>query len=203
MSYKPKILTVPEGGLGVNAHTAFVPLFGGTTSTAAVQDLAAIGSATNALTSNGPGVLPTAQPLSAGSLGYLLKVGAISANPANATSYFFGVYNASFIGVTTGTIGSAVARIYIPIAGTINSVYGSFTSSPSSAESCTLAIRKNNTTDTVISSSLSLAAGLLNFNSTTVGLSLVAGDFISVKFTSPTWVTPPTGVTFTLSMLLN
>jgi hypothetical protein len=54
-------LTVPNGGTGVTSNTAYAVLCGGTTSTAAVQSIASVGTANQALTSNGAGALPSFQ----------------------------------------------------------------------------------------------------------------------------------------------
>ncbi len=53
-------ITVAEGGTGVATLTAYAPVFGGTTSTGAVQS-GTVGTAGQALTSNGAGALPTFQ----------------------------------------------------------------------------------------------------------------------------------------------
>lgn len=61
MAYKPQILTVPDGGTGVASTTAYAVLCGGTTSTGPLQSIAGLGSASQVLTSNGAGALPTFQ----------------------------------------------------------------------------------------------------------------------------------------------
>lgn len=53
---------VTDGGLGVSSLTAYAPIFGGTTSTGAVQS-GTVGSTGQVLTSNGAGALPTFQTL--------------------------------------------------------------------------------------------------------------------------------------------
>jgi hypothetical protein len=59
-------ITVADGGTGVSSLTAYAPVFGGTTSTSAVQS-GALGSSGQILTSNGAGALPTFQPNAGGS----------------------------------------------------------------------------------------------------------------------------------------
>lgn len=56
-------LPVAEGGAGRSSATAFGVLCGGTTSTAAHQSIASVGTADQVLTSNGAGALPTFQTL--------------------------------------------------------------------------------------------------------------------------------------------
>lgn len=60
-------LPVAGGGTGVASLTAYAPVFGGTTSTGAVQS-GTVGTAGQVLTSNGAGALPTFQAAGGGSL---------------------------------------------------------------------------------------------------------------------------------------
>lgn len=53
-------IAVADGGTGVSTLTAYAPIFGGTTSTGAVQS-GTVGTSGQVLTSNGAGVLPTFQ----------------------------------------------------------------------------------------------------------------------------------------------
>jgi hypothetical protein len=80
--------------------------------------------------------------------------------------------------------------------GTINKCYGVFTIAGTlgSNQNCTMALRKNNTTDTTVSSAIQLTATDVNFSGTSLGISVTAGDIIAFKFTSPTWTTNPTTV---------
>lgn len=57
-------LTVANGGTGVTSFTAYAPIFGGTTTTGALQS-GTVGSAGQVLTSNGAGALPTFQAAAA------------------------------------------------------------------------------------------------------------------------------------------
>jgi len=63
--------TVPDGGTGVTAMTAYAVLCGGTTSTAAVQSIAGVGTSGQVLTSNGAGALPTFQTAAGGGISIL------------------------------------------------------------------------------------------------------------------------------------
>lgn len=58
-------LSVANGGTGVSSLTAYAPIFGGTTSTGAVQS-GTVGTTGQVLTSNGAGALPTFQTASGG-----------------------------------------------------------------------------------------------------------------------------------------
>lgn len=57
-------MVVADGGTGVSSLTAYAPVFGGTTSTGAVQS-GTVGTSGQVLTSNGAGALPTFQAASA------------------------------------------------------------------------------------------------------------------------------------------
>ena len=60
-------LPVANGGTGVALATAYAVLCGGTTSTAALQSIASVGTSGQVLTSNGAGTLPTFQAATGGS----------------------------------------------------------------------------------------------------------------------------------------
>ena len=59
-------LAVAQGGSGRASHTAFGVICGGTTTTAAQQSIASVGTAAQVLTSNGAGALPTFQAAAGG-----------------------------------------------------------------------------------------------------------------------------------------
>jgi len=109
-------------------------------------------------------------------------------NPADATSYYFGC---SF-GGSSGNTTADNARIYMPKAGTITSVY-IFTrnGTPGSNETSTIYVRKNNTADTVISSSVKNDQTHEAFSNTALSIAVAQGDYIEIKWTTPTWATNP------------
>lgn len=59
-------LAVADGGTGLSSATAYAVLCGGTTSTAAFQSIAGVGTSGQILTSNGAGALPTFQAAAGG-----------------------------------------------------------------------------------------------------------------------------------------
>jgi len=62
MAYNlPSPIVVSDGGTGRQSSTAYAVICGGTTSTAAQQSIAGVGSSGQLLTSNGAGALPTFQ----------------------------------------------------------------------------------------------------------------------------------------------
>lgn len=77
MAYK-RISPQPviEGGTGKTSATAYAVLCGGTTSTAAFQSIASVGTAGQVLTSNGAGALPTFQAAGSGMLAWTEVTGA-------------------------------------------------------------------------------------------------------------------------------
>lgn len=182
---------VSGGGTGITSATAYAVLCGGTTSTGALQSVAALGSSGHILTSNGAGALPTFQASSV-SNSYTLWIGTSAGNPADAQTYFLRYGSIAPLG---GGSGFAQTRMYIPIAGTITRAYGCFTCTTGSSQNSTIIIRLNNTTDTTVSSTIPLNVSPSNFNNTGLSIAVSAGDYIEVKWTTPTWSpTNPTNV---------
>lgn len=113
------------------------------------------------------------------------------AAPADATVYYGGN---NYWATSTST--PDLWRFYIPKSGTIKSCYifvrnrGTLGTS----ETSTINIRLNNTTDTVITSSLVTNATGGAFSNTSLAIAVVAGDYIELKWTTPTWATNPTNV---------
>lgn len=193
-------LTVANGGTSVTSLTAYAVLCGGTTSTNPIQSIAGVGTAGQVLKSNGAGALPTFQAAPTGTqIAYRFSCGAGS--PADSTSYFF-VIGMNFVQFTTL---NASGSYKIVRSGTINTVRGKFHVSGTlgSAQNCTLAIRLNNSSDTSISTTILLNALDTTFSTTTLGLSVAEGDFISLKFTGPAWTTNPTSVSMNCTILLD
>lgn len=174
MAYKPRVVATTEGGTG----------------------LIAAGTSGNVLTSDGTNWASTAPASSSFVSGSL--VGVQAGNPADATTYYF-----SNGQVFTNSISSSTTfnRFYITTTCTITKVYGAFkvASTLGTSENCTLFIRKNDTTNTNISTTIQLNATDVNFNNTGLSISLVAGDYIVFGFTGPSWVTNPISVSMALT----
>lgn len=64
-TWNASLITVPYGGTGDASFTPYALICGGTSSTSALQSISSVGSATQVLTSNGAGSLPTFQTLPA------------------------------------------------------------------------------------------------------------------------------------------
>lgn len=121
--------------------------------------------------------------------GYALQVtgATVSLTPADATTYYFGGSAINSFNTTDGA-----RRMYIPKSGTIKVIYVTFTQAGGSSETSTISLRVNSTTDTQISNSVTNTAGVTVFNNSSMNVSVSAGDFIELKWVTPTWVTNPT-----------
>lgn len=139
----------------------------------------------NGVTGSGAVVLASANT------GYCLQASGAVFSPADATTYYWG----SNPSATVGTV-AARQRIYIPKAGTIKSCYLYFNTSGTlgSLELSTAYIRLNNTTDTSISSIVIVNSVSTSANNTSLSISVSAGDYIEIKWITPTWGTNPTSV---------
>jgi hypothetical protein len=86
-------VSVANGGTGDTSLTAYAVLCGGTTSTNPVQPIASVGTATQVLTSNGPGALPTFQAASSGSFTLLTTLTASNSANLSDTTHITSSYN--------------------------------------------------------------------------------------------------------------
>lgn len=192
---------VDGGGTGNTTFTAYSVINAGTTATGAFQNVSGVGSSGQALTSNGASALPTWQNLGAGGgSSFYLSVGPGGATLTDATTYYF----APSITIITFTADNNACRFYMPRAGTINTVYGNLNVAGTlgSTENATLALRLNNTTNSNITTTLKFNAVNTAFNTTSLGLSVSAGDFVEAILISPTWATNPSLVTVNLTFIL-
>lgn len=121
-------------------------------------------------------------------VGYALQASGALFSPADSTTYFFGQSNgaAPFV-VSQGQ------RIYIPKAGTIKSCYLFFNviTTPATSETSTVSLRLNDTTDTTITSSLTVSANNNVFSNIALSIAVVAGDYFEMKWLTPAWSTNP------------
>lgn len=195
-------LTVPNGGTGVVSNTAYAVLCGGTTSTNPIQSIAGLGSSGQVLVSNGSSALPTFQTASTTGRA-VFQVATLPANPSDGTTYFLSYGDSTF---TNGTLDTGGGTQYtIPKNGTVNTFVGAIyvDGTLGSSENCTLAFRKNGTTDTNITTTFKLNSAINVINFTSIGMSVVAGDYITVKFISASWATNPTTVSIAATIGLD
>lgn len=116
-----------------------------------------------------------------------------SGNPAQNTTYCFGV--SQTIITTFGTVN----RYYMPRAGTLRRARIHYTvgATLGTTENSSLYFRKNNTTDTLLTSAVALNGRTYTELITGLNISMLDTDYFEFKWTTPTtWVTAPTAVTF-------
>ena len=130
-------------------------------------------------------------------IGYAMFGVIASFSPVDATTYYFGMYPGG-----AQTIEGSRSQTIVKT-GTITTLYGRFyQSGAGSAETGSLYIRINKTTDYLISSTLTNNGGLTYFNNTSLNIPVTAGDDMEFKWVTPTWVTNPTGVITYLSLFI-
>jgi hypothetical protein len=120
-------------------------------------------------------------------------------SPADATSYYFGSCQGTSADTNAGR-----GKYYIPVTGTIKSVYIYMrTSTLASAETSTMYLRLNDTTDNTIVSTIANNATNTSYSNTALNISVTAGDFFEMKWTTPAWATNPTNVAFGMVVYIN
>ena len=121
---------------------------------------------------------------------YSLEFGMSNGSPADATTYFLGSWDGQGFQTTGGN-----RRVYIQRAGKITKAdVFMVVASPGSNETSTMSVRVNNSTDTTISSSIEANSSTEHFSNNSMSVSVAVGDYVEIKWVTPTWVTNPTGV---------
>ena len=108
-------------------------------------------------------------------------------NPADATPYYFGIS-------TQSTADAGGSLIFIRRTGTIKKVLIIMPETAGTGETSSMYIRKNGTTDYLISSSITNSGPTGLAWSSDVSILLIPGDYIQIKWVTPTWATNPTNV---------
>lgn len=144
------------------------------------DNFASFSNTTGALKDSGKGLA---------SLTYALQYGATSFNPVDATTYYVGTSV-----IPAQTTGGTIV-IPIPQTGTVTYVDLVLTSGAvGSSETFSAYFRKNNTDDTLISSSVAITASNNRFANSSLSIAVTAGDYFEIKVIAPTWATNPTAV---------
>lgn len=122
--------------------------------------------------------------------GYALNLGATQFSYLANTTYYFGMP------ITTPSTTAAIRRVYIPQSGTIKGgqIYMR-TTAATSTENWTLSIRLNNSSNTTFATLGNNSTDKI-FATSSLSISVAAGDYIEIITTTPGWTTAP-GNTFT------
>jgi hypothetical protein len=117
--------------------------------------------------------------------GFMINVQALTSSPTDSQTVYFGMLPKAPI--TTAN----VSKIYIRKSCTLKvaEIY-CYSGTAGTAESWSLYVRKNNTTDTLIKT-LTVATNERVFTNNALNISLVAGDYIEIKGVQPLWATNP------------
>ena len=130
-------------------------------------------------------------------LPYTLSILSGSGSPADSADYFFG------FSTTFGAGTTALNRIYIPRTGLIRkcSVLTNAATTSGTGENIIMVIRVNDTTDYAFAT-VGVAGQIRFFENLALSIPVSAGDFVSIKMTTPAWVTNPDGFRIAGSMLI-
>lgn len=183
-------VTVAQGGTGRATATAYAVLCGGTTSTAAHQSIASVGTSGQVLTSNGAGALPTFQNAATGAA--IIGGGTQALTISQATTVYFNPVYPNNSDTTESNW-----DFPIPKAGTLKNFYVRVKSNTAN-QACTLTIRKNGADTALTLTVPSSTSGTFSDTSNTV--SVAAGDLITIKDVSTT--TSGTATLISCSMVL-
>jgi hypothetical protein len=125
-----------------------------------------------------------------GSLGYTIAVQALTSSPADGATVYFGMLPKAPV-TAAGT-----SKVFIRKAGTIKiaEIY-CFSGTAGTAESWSISIRRNNTTDTLIAT-VAAATSERIFSNTGLNIPVVVGDYFEIKSVNPTWATNPATTIF-------
>ena len=117
--------------------------------------------------------------------GLTINVQALTSSPADGATIYFGTLPKAPV-----TVG-ATSKIFIRKAGTIKhaEIY-CYSGTAGTAESWSLYIRKNNTTDTLIAT-VAAATNERVFTNSSLSIAMAVGDYFEIKAINPTWATNP------------
>lgn len=116
---------------------------------------------------------------------YAINVQALTSSPVDAQTIYFGMLPKAPI--TTAN----VSKVYFRATGTITAaeIY-CYSGTAGTAESWSIYIRKNNTTDYLIAT-VAAATNERVFSNTSLSIPVISGDYIEIKSVNPTWATNP------------
>lgn len=120
---------------------------------------------------------------------YEVHGGFASSAPADATTYYFGCFPHIALSTT-----NSISRMYIMRAGTVCAADVFIICTAGSNETSTMSMRLNNTTDTTLSAGIALNATPFHVQNTALSVAVAVGDYLEIKWVTPTWTTNPTDV---------
>jgi len=112
-------------------------------------------------------------------------------SPVDGTTYFAGARAA----LSTISVGGR-SRVYVPQGGTITKsyIFVATDGTLGTGETSTIAILKNNSTATNVSTTVTTNSTGILFSNTALSISVAAGDYIEWRWVCPTWATNPSNV---------
>lgn len=131
---------------------------------------------------------------------YTLQAYLVVTPPTASTTYYSAL---GFVGLTSPF--EASSRVYFPSAGTIKQVYVWYRHSGTNGttETSNIYLRINNTTDTIIASNITTATSANNqLYTLQPNIAVNAGDFFTLKWPTPAWVTAPGQPYFGITVLV-
>lgn len=140
---------------------------------------------------------------------FIAGAAAATWNPADSTDYYLILNDGSLVANPTSAIPSNASSSFyghtlVPM--TLRAVFlDMLCVGASTSETATLSIRVNNATNTQILTGITctnnIGSGLVNvFSATNLAISLAANDWFVLKWTTPVWVTNPTGAFIVASL---
>lgn len=124
------------------------------------------------------------------SKGYVVFANSAIFSPTDATTYYFGS-----LWTYAPTNSDGAQKVFIPVSGVLDRVFISVTiiTTYGSTELSSIYLRKNSTTDYLLSSVFDLSNNT-TVNKTGLTVSVTAGDYVEIKWITPTWATNPAGL---------
>ena len=112
-------------------------------------------------------------------------------DPGDGLTIYFA--NSGYLGLTTNATNN---RIYVPKNCTLigYDITGYIDGSSGTAETSTISIRIDNTTDVTLNSSITYTTTYQQWHSMALSTDINSGSYFNLKWVTPTWVTNPTSV---------
>ena len=125
---------------------------------------------------------------------YTILVNHAGTSFADSTTYYIGLG-----GYAASTIAN-IRNVFVPFTSTLTNVFiTAGATNAASTQDTTVYFRLNNTTDTLLSSTVKFSGGnaqangtILPYSISGLSVSVTAGDFFEIKLVTPVWTTNPT-----------